>query len=198
MLKNQRGRIIEKVLTADRIRRGRALVVLPSGSYIIPSGEMRGLADSVDPERMLKLQADCARADAGNFLSISERTTGQLLDKLRSLGYPEEIAGETVQWASEKKYVDDRRFCELYMRSKTMGKIRLRLELLKKGAAEDSVEAALKTVSDEQDLALAVKLISRKYGRIENRQKARARAAGWLSRRGYSGEFIHRVLQEAL
>lgn len=147
---------------------------------------------------MLKLQADCAQADAGRYLSISERTTGQLLDKLRSLGYPEKIAGETVQWAAERKYVDDRRYCELYIRSKTMGKIRLRLELLKKGAREDSVEAALKAVSDVQDHALAVKLITRKYGHLEDREKARNRAAGWLSRRGYSGEFIHRVLQEAL
>lgn len=185
-------------MSADRIRRGRALVVLPSGRYIVPSSWIKGVSDSADPDELLRLQTQCAKADAGQFLSISERTTGQLKAKLTAIGYPDETAADTVHWASKQGYVDDRRFCKIFIKSKSMGKIRLRLELLKRGAEADSVEAVLRTVADESNFAGTVKLISHRYGSIEDREKARRRAAGWLSRRGYSGEFIHRVLQEAL
>lgn len=153
---------------------------------------------TVDPEYMEKLQLDCARTDCQAFLAYSERTTGQLRKKIVSLGYPPCAAEKTVRWAVEYGLVDDVRFCGLFARSKTMGKARLRLELRKRGAEEGAVETFLSSLSDEEQFSRVARLVATRYGNIEDRDKALRRASGWLSRRGYSGEFIHRVLKEAL
>lgn len=147
---------------------------------------------------MQKLQLHAARADGQAFLACSERSTGQLRRKMLSLGYPPGVAEQTVKWAVEYGFADDLRFCGLFARSKTMGKARLRLELKKRGVEEGAIEAFLSRVSDEEHFSNAVKLVAARYGRIEDRERALRRASGWLSRRGYSGEFIHRVLKAAL
>lgn len=180
------------------MRRGRGLVRLASGSYIIPSAEMPSESESADPEYMEKLQLHAARTDGQAFLAYSERSTGQLREKMLSLGYPLRVAELTVKWAIEYGFVDDTRYCALFARSKKMGKARLRLELIKRGAEESAVEEYISRLSDEEHFSNAVKLVAARYGRIEDREKALRRASGWLSRRGYSGEFIHRVLKEAL
>lgn len=141
---------------------------------------------------------DCARTDSQRFLEYSERSTGQLRNKVISLGYSQETAEALVEWAVKYRFVDDCRFCELYAASKNMGKLRLRIELLKRGVTENAVEDYLSGISDESDFEEIVASVRKKYSRIPHRDTALRRAAGWLGRRGYSGEFIHRVLREAL
>ncbi len=155
-------------------------------------------SESADPEYLEKLQLHAARTDGQAFLSYSERSTGQLREKMLSLGYPPGVAEGTVKWAAEYGFVDDTRFCALFARSKKLGKARLRLELIKRGAEESAVEEYISRLSDNDHFTATVQLVAARYGKIQDREKALRRASGWLSRRGYSGEFIHRVLKEAL
>lgn len=113
-----------------------------------------------------------------------------------SLGYESGVVREISEWAQKYGFVNDVRFSELFARSSTMGKLRLRNELLKRGVSESAVEKVLSGVSDQADFDEVAALVKKKYAGILQREKALRRAAGWLERRGYSGEFIHRVLKE--
>ncbi len=180
-------------LTGKRVR-----VTLASGVFVVPEGALTGGTDSADGEYLEKLQLHGARTDAQRFLEYSERSTGQLKKKLTSLGYSESVSLEIVEWAEKYGFVNDVRFSELFIKSRTMGKLRLRVELLKRGVNQAAVEQVLSGYSDLSEFDEVVASVRKKYGGIQDRERALRRAAGWLQRRGYSGEFIHRVLTEAM
>lgn len=184
--------ISREKLTGKRVR-----VTLVSGVFVVPAGAVPEGTDCADGEYLEKLQVHGARTDAQRFLEYSERSTGQLKKKLISLGYSESVSLEIVEWAGKYGFVNDVRFSELFIKSRTMGKLRLRVELLKRGVDEGSVEEVLAGYSDLSEFEEVVASVRKKYGGIQDREKAIRRAAGWLQRRGYSGEFIHRVLAEA-
>ena len=153
---------------------------------------------SADPDYLAKLQMDCARTDSQRFIEYSERSTGQLRNKMISLGYSAETAEATVEWAVKYGFVDDNRFSEMFAASKIMGKLRLKVELNKRGVGEEAISHILSSLSDESEFSDVAAAVRKKYGGIVNRETAVRRAAGWLERRGYSGEFIHRILREVL
>jgi SOS response regulatory protein OraA/RecX len=171
---------------------------LPSGSYLVAPSDVPAGSEELDPEALQAAQIRCARADAGRFLEYRERTTGQLIEKLVSLEYPREVAEDTVAWAGEYGYVNDLRYCSMYISSKSMGKLRLRVELLGKGAAEAAVDEALAGISENGSFQEAVAAVRKRYGALDDGERAFRRAASWLQRRGYPGGFIARVLREAL
>ncbi|MCK5841595.1 MAG: regulatory protein RecX [Candidatus Sabulitectum sp.] len=174
------------------------LVTLPSGKYLISLSNAQEQGSDADPEHLSSLQNDCARNDVQRFLSFSERSSGQLREKVLSLGYPDPVADITVSWAIEYGFVDDRRFCELFISSRTMGKVRLKMELSRRRVPGAVVDQVLKTVSETESIKELVKQVSTRYGSIADHETARRRASGWLSRRGFSSETVHQVLKEAL
>jgi len=174
------------------------MITLPSGTYIVPTACISGGSSEAEPGDLQRFQTDCARTDSQRFLTGAERTTGQLRKKVLSLGYSAAVAENTVEWAVKYRFTDDIRFCRMFISSRPMGRIRLRFELLNRGAAEEAVEKILEEHSEEDDFPETVKKVARRYGNLRDRETAVRRAAGWLSRRGYSGGFIHRVIKEAL
>ncbi|MCD4708398.1 MAG: RecX family transcriptional regulator [Candidatus Sabulitectum sp.] len=119
-------------------------------------------------------------------------------EKVTSLGYSVSVADTIVSWAIEYGFVDDNRFCVLFISSRTMSRIRLKMELSRRGVPEAVIEKVLATVSEQESTDELVKQVSCRYGHIENGETARRRASGWLSRRGFSSDIIHSVLKEAL
>ena len=174
------------------------MATLQSGSYIVAPSDVPPGSGELDPEALQAAQLRCARSDAGRFLEYRERTTGQLRDKLVSLEYPREVAEDTVAWSEEYGYVNDLRYCGMYISSRSMGKLRLRVELLGKGASEVAVDKALAGLSENGSFQEAVAAVRKRYGSLEDGERAFRRAASWLQRRGYPGGFIARVLREAL
>ncbi len=174
------------------------LVTLPSGKYLIPMSGAPEQGRDADPEYLFALQNDCARNDVQRFLSFSERSSGQLRDKVISLGYPDFVAETTVNWAVEYGLVDDRRFCKLFVSSRTMGRARIKIELSRRKVPQNIIDQVLETVSESESREELVKQVSARYGNLADHKTARRRASGWLSRRGFSSETVHQVLKEAL
>ncbi len=79
-----------------------------------------------------------------------------------------------------------------------MGAIRLKKELVNRGVPLSIVEEVVNSISEKDSTEELVKQVSRRYGRIEDHETARRRAAGWLARRGFSSEIAYKVLKEAL
>lgn len=173
-------------------------VTLPSGRYIVSASGAPEPGTDADPDYLRGLQNDCARNDIQRFLGHSERSSGQLRKKVTSMGYPVSIAETTVNWAIEYGFVDDSRFCALFISSRTMGRIRLKTELSSRDVPEAVIEKALSAFSEKESTEELIKQVKRRYGHIEDYETARRRASGWLFRRGFSSEIVHSVLKEAL
>ena len=173
-------------------------ITLPSGEYIVPSSRVPNPGTAVDPAYIGTLQQDCARNDVQRFLSFSERSSGQLKKKVVSLGYSDAVADNIVNWAIEYSLVDDIRFCRIFISSRTIGRMRLKKELTSRGVPLNIVEKTIASIFEKDSMEELVKQVSRRYGHIEDHDTARRRAAGWLSRRGFSSEITYKVLKEAL
>lgn len=190
--------MIETVLSTDLIRKNRSAVSVEAGRFIVPRAEAPLPGETCDTELLSRLQTDCARADAQSYLTYSERSSGQLRNKMAALGYSTCVAENTVNWALSYGFVDDLRFCSLFAKTRTMGRMRLKLELSSRGVPENIIEKALAALSDGDSIEELVTIVCRRYGKIQDKETARRRAFGWLSRRGFSSEVVYRVLKEAL
>ena len=173
-------------------------VTLRSGQYVIPVSRAPEPGSDVDPDYLLRVQDDCAKSDVQHFLSYSERSTGQLRKKVVSLGFSAAVAETTVSWAIEYGLVDDLRFCALFISSRVMGRSRLKMELLKRDVPEAAINKVLSSFSGEESIQELIAQVKKRYGHIEDLETARRRGSGWLFRRGFSGEIVHRVLKESL
>lgn len=180
------------------------------GSWLLTSGAARRLAleggAEIDAERLdeaaMKVQPPAARKDTGRYLARSEHTASQLRGYLGGRQYHPSVVDRTVEWASRLGYVDDVRFARSYVRShrggrSPMGVRRLRLELRKRGVSAEDAEAALVDSEDrdiEEDLVRGVR---KRYGHLPD-EKARRRALGYMSRRGFPYDLSRRVVNRAL
>ncbi len=136
-------------------------------------------------ERALRLLArrEYARAELARKLAAHVESAEELESLLDDL--------------SERGLLSDERYVEMRLnaRSARYGNARLAQELRSIGIGAELVDGALTTVEDE--LSRAKQVWQRKYGdsRAAAEPAERARQAGFLMRRGFSGETIRCVLR---
>jgi regulatory protein len=190
--------LTEKVVSILALPGGRVRVELPSGLFVVPRKSAPGPEDEVSTEAISRIQMHSAMVAAQRYMAASERSTGQLARKLMGMGYSEETTDEVVARSLEYGYVNDMRYALMFMRSRSMGPFRLRYELMERGVGEKAIEEALKGFNHEDIFERVVAEVRRRYGGMEDSEKAARRATGWLSRRGFEAEFTRRVLRAAL
>ncbi len=110
---------------------------------------------------------------------------------------PEVEAGvdALLGWLQAHQYLDETRFIESRLRTRTArhGNLRIRQELAQHGLRlAPQEEQALK----ESELARAKAVWSRKFGAVAADAAGRARQARFLAGRGFSAEVIHRLLRD--
>jgi len=198
------------VISLSRKRRGWTSVRCSEGGlWLLPDTVIRRLGLAVDESveaslldsSAMKEQPGPARTDAIRFLSHSERTAAQLRLYLGRRGYHPGVIRELTDWAIENAFVNDARYAEIFVRSRTrgalMGRSRIRSELMKKGVSQEEAESAVRDRLDSDLYDDLVGAVRKKYGALEH-ETAFRRASGWLSRRGFRTDLALRVLHEAL
>ena len=119
--------------------------------------------------------------------------------KLRQRGYPGEEIEAALAKLTEEGYLDDRATARVFVESRqgraNEGRTRLRAELIKRGAPDDAVEAALAEITVEDDMAAARDAAEswRRKGGLDPRALARH-----LERKGFSRRAIVAVLNGEL
>jgi regulatory protein len=137
------------------------------------------------------------RERALRLLARREHARAELARKLAAHAESDEQLEALLDDLSERRLLSDERYVEMRLnaRSARYGNARLAQELRSTGVAGDLVDEALASVASE--LSRAREVWERKYGRSgEVADPAeRARQAGFLMRRGFSGETIRRLLR---
>jgi regulatory protein len=102
---------------------------------------------------------------------------------------------------AELDLLDDRRMAESWVRSQRHRKGRLALarELTRRGLAEADREAALAPLDDGDQAAVAREVLAKQAWRFASgdRRRDAAKAAGFLRRRGFPGEVVREVVEDA-
>ncbi len=144
---------------------------------------------------------DKALAYALKLLGYRQRSRRELRQRLRQKGFTDKETRQAIEKLLEYGHVDDaataRSLRDQAERVKLLGRSGARMFLRQRGIDSEDTEQALEGY-DEKSTAL--KLLERKRGALAGlpRHVARRRLAGYLGRRGYSGESLGRMLKAAL
>lgn len=131
------------------------------------------------------------------ILMSYDKTEYELRRKLKSSYYPDEVIDEVIEFAKNRRYIDDTRYAmrliELY--SDRKNKRYIEDKLIRKGILRDTVRELLSDIEIDEE-ALIRKEIKKKRYDLENMSRDdRKKIFSYLIRKGYSYDKVSAVLQ---
>jgi len=158
------------------------------------AGEERTLYTSPEEELL------AAKKKALSLLEYSDRTEYELRQKLSEKGFSGEAAEQAVEYAKSFHYLDDRRYAENFIRTRSSRKSvrEMKMLLSGKGISEAVLQEVLEAEPPEE--AETVKeLYLKKYGRSESSDPdTMNRAVRYFAGKGFSFEAIRSGILRAL
>ncbi len=136
--------------------------------------------------------------------SRQEKSSGEVRQKLRSWGVPEDDAEKILQALEEQQFVDDGRYARAYARDRhrfrKWGRIKIRMMLRQKQIPEDLIGRALEDLDErEYRETLKAELLA-KYKSVKagNRYDLMARLQRFGVGKGYEKDLVNKTIQEIL
>jgi regulatory protein len=141
---------------------------------------------------------DAALELALRALGRRERSSSELRSWLVDRGVAEDEVDAVVAHLEGIGQLDDARFARRYADDKRelagWGSERIREALLARGVAPEHIESAVAADGAAEQLERAAELLVRRAEPLES-ERSRARALGYLTRKGYSYEVAHEALR---
>lgn len=152
-------------------------------------------------EIMTKILPKRAKLRAMNLLKSRTYTTVQLMEKLKTGGYPPQIIREAIDYVASFGYINDSQYAYDFIEynKENKSKNRIMADLRRKGISGDMMEAAWEEAVGEDRAALEkkqiIKLLDKKHfspedATLQESQKMMA----FLYRKGFAIETIRNVL----
>lgn len=131
-------------------------------------------------------------------LGRRERSCAELEAWLRERGVEDADIEATLLGLEELGELDDARFARRYAEDKRelsgWGAERIRGALLERGVPPEHIEAAVATDDPSTEVERASALLVRRSEAVDS-ERGRARALGYLTRKGYSYEVAHEAIR---
>lgn len=115
--------------------------------------------------RVRSMSLELARSKAEDLLNRRDYSSSELAAKLREAGYHPSVADEVVARFVEVSLLDDKRFAELFARSKAAagwGRIKIERELARRGVDATQLEGWPSDFLEEDESETAFALASRR------------------------------------
>jgi regulatory protein len=199
------------IVDIEEMSKSKVKVSIDNGtSFALYKGELRtyGIAkDGEMPQEVYSKLMDevlVKRAELRcmNLLKSRDYTRHQLEDKLKTGGYPQEVIYKALSYVISYGYVDDLHYAESYIGYKSSSKSakQIKNELLRKGVSGEDIEKAFSNCSDGKLMADEMELIERliekkKYDKSSATYEERQKITGFLYRKGFSLDMIHRAVE---
>lgn len=198
---------MEKVLEIKKAQ-GCSLLQLENGDTLrVPTSLLRerpvkrGEVIDAAGYRQYMLQRGYAHAldSAVKLLALCDRTEGEIRERLTRAGYPEACVRRVIEKLYAEELLDDAAFAQRWAQSRThkYGRGRLSRELARRGVDRETAEAAVSQLSDEDQLADAIRLtgkyLARTHGDMD--RKLYQRTLAMLARHGYDADIARRALE---
>ena len=154
-------------------------------------------SDLFDSEDSKFLDPKVARKKAMDFLALREYGQKELINKLRSKGFSDEISSSVVERLTEDGLQNDSRFIESFIRSRIKqgkGQLKITQELEQKNLSSQSIFSALDNL-DMNWLELAHEVRIKKFGNnLPDDFNKKAKQIRFLQSRGFENEIIRKIL----
>jgi regulatory protein len=139
-------------------------------------------------------------AVATRYLSVRPRSRAELCERLERRGFDSDTRAEVVGKLQIQGLLDDTSFARLWTDSREASRPRsrwlTRLELQKKGVPGDVIDEAVSTIDDEAS-AYRAALTRVRTLRHAGREEFYRRMSGYLQRRGFAYDVVHRTVDKA-
>ncbi|MRG87525.1 recombination regulator RecX [Salinibacillus xinjiangensis] len=155
--------------------------------------------------RMLKAQDEVHKfyAMAINLLSYRIRSKKEITDYLKKKEAEMEQIEQVLTKLEQEGYINDREFANTFVRSRintsSKGPMFLKKELMEKGVAKSIIDEAVQVYTPEKQREKVHKLVAKKLQSSSKKsfQQQLQAIQGTLIQKGFSGEVIQEVLQDA-
>ena len=136
------------------------------------------------------------------ILARSQKTEGEMCQKLKEKGFGEESISASIRKLTEQGYLDDTQFARMYVRDKMKfkryGKIKLEGMLRQKGVDNHVVEEVFREINQTMYYENAMELAIKKQSQLKGRGLENIQIKGKINRhllsKGYTYDLIVRVL----
>ena len=197
----------EKIIEIKKVK-GCAFVQLENGEKIrVPGALLRErpvkVGESIEPvlyrEYIARRGYPHAMERAVKLLSMRDHSEGELREKLYQAGYPDAVIDQVIDKLEIMNLVDDENFAESWVESRAHrhGRKRLEQELTRKGVARDTARRAVSTLTDEDQLQDAVRLVgkflARTHGDMD--RSLYQRTLAMLARHGYDADIARKAIE---
>ncbi len=155
-------------------------------------------------ESVPEARVEHALGIAYSYLNKRERTSAEVVRRLRREGFSPETIAQTLALLRDEGTLDDRRFARLFIDDKRAlerwGSERIRRALVQRGVDADTVAMALDAGGGEPDnpseseRERAVALLRSRFPEPPRNRRDRDRALGVLLRKGYEPELAFEAL----
>lgn len=151
-----------------------------------------------------------ARDCAIRYIGYRMRSRQEVVNKLKSAGYGDDVTEKVIELIARYDYLDDIKYCTAYinekMKLKGFGKVRITYELQQRGVSKENIDNAYylleKNLEEssgmslkETELEQAVNALRKKYGDSLVEPKQKSKAYNFLARRGFSESIIYECLK---
>ncbi len=129
------------------------------------------------------------------LIEFRDRTEKELRDKLKEKGYEENSIEDEIEFLKNYGYINDKRFAEHFTHDavnlKKWGKIRIRMELTRKGVDREIIDNTIEDVFSEMEDNLVLSQMQTRFKSSDfSNIKERTRIFNFFMRRGFSTEEI--------
>ena len=178
-------------------------------AFLLYKGEIRQycmeqgseLSEDVYEEILYTVLPKRAKLRAMNLLQKQDYTEKKLRDKLHDGCYPERCIDEAIEYVKSYHYIDDRRYATDYVQyyMSLRSRNRIEMDLMKKGITRELISDVMAACYEFADPLIEIKqatelLHKKHYDSKTADMKEKQRIMGFLYRKGFSQDVIHKVL----
>ena len=196
----------EKIIEIKKVK-GCAIVQLENGEKIrVPGALLRERpvkeGERVEPvlyrEYILRRGYPHAMERAVRQLAMRDHSEGELREKLYQAGYPDAVIDRVIDKLESMELVDDEAFAQRWTESRAHrhGRHRLEQELSRKGVDREVARRAVNTISDEDQLQDAIRLVGKYLARTHGDMDRALyqRTLAMLARHGYDADIARKAI----
>ena len=153
-----------------------------------------------DTEKILDFdQKTRALNQAYNLLGIRPRSKAEIKERLSQKHDPD-VVDEIIEKLEKKKLLSDAEFSRFWATAasrKLKSSRQIRFELYQKKVPEKDINEVLDTISEEQEIAKAQKLVEKVQGRYEKLSEfeRKQKLQNLLLRKGYSWDIVKEIIK---
>ena len=160
--------------------------------------EIEQLKSMIEENEFLK-----CKSDALKYLEKAYKTVAQVEEKLIDKEYENHIINKTLKFLEEYRFVDDNRYCKLYVKENIgkKGMQKIKYELTNKGINKEIIERELDGMGSKEEegaIKIAKKRVHIIAKREQNYMKIKQKLYSYMSSKGYTSGAISEAMNIAM